>query len=186
MNTSQSIEINEKQLSQFSSDVETLWANKAIQVLQTPPTPIEFLRDYVHLSTPVIIKNAFPIVTLDELIESVDEEKDSTSNTNPLTLNVDVTPDGHGDMIRVVNDEKMFVMPETREMSFHEFRRGLRENSNPDRRERYSSMNMDDNGLVMLSTDDNCSKFNSDSTKDEEYYDHEVLYYSRQVCVLRT
>ena len=124
--------------------MKSLWVSKvkakqqpsSIQTLDSLPTPIHFLREYVNLSVPVIIKNAFPIVTLDELVTSVavddndddDNNDDQNNEEHALNLNVDVTPDGHGDTIRIVDGEKMFVMPEVRNMSFTNFRDRLRKN----------------------------------------------------------
>lgn len=157
------IEITETHLSQFSSDVESLWV-KPIITLDSPPSPIHFLREYVNLSVPVIIKNAFPSVTLDELVESLGD------GANVLNLHVDVTPDGHGDTIRKVDGEKMFVMPEVRTMSFIEFTDRLRKQriiSSSDS----PVLDTDENGLRMLS-----STNRDDSTS-------EVFYYSRQVSM---
>ena len=62
------IKIRQENISQFSNDVDSLWM-KPLETLHCPPTPLQFLREYVNLSTPVLIKNAFPTITLDELIE---------------------------------------------------------------------------------------------------------------------
>lgn len=173
----ESIKITDEQLSQFSLDVESLW-NKPIQILYHVPTPIQFLREYVNLSTPVIIKNAFPKITLDELIAST-----TTHQDEDFCLNVDVTPDGHGDTIRIVDDEKIFVMPEVRKMSFKEFRDKLRANNTHNQNTVVEVK--DENGLITLSSTNNLQnlkKCTPDANNNNP--DNEVFYYSRQVSLI--
>lgn len=168
------IKIREDHLSQFSSDVDSLWA-KPITTLDSPPTPLVFLREYVNLSVPVLIKNAFPTLTLDELVTSVDHDEN-------LKLNVDVTPDGHGDTVRIVDGEKMFVMPETRSMSFAEFRNQLRKKrgeSEINWSTDSSSLEKDENGRRVFSSSHHEASDNDDSNTT---IDDAVFYYSRQVC----
>jgi hypothetical protein len=176
---SASIKITDEQLSEFSSDVESLW-NKPIQILHDVPTPIQFLREYVNLSTPVIIKNAFPKMTLDELIAS-----STTHQDEDLCLNVDVTPDGHGDTIRIVDGEKIFVIPEVRNMSFKEFRDKLRANNSY--KHNVSIGEKDENNLIkLLSTKtrnlQNLKICRPDTNSSN--IDNEVFYYSRQVSLI--
>ena len=167
-----SITIKDENLSQFSSDVESLWM-KPIQTLHCPPTPIQFLREYVNLSTPLLIKNAFPTITLDEII-------DIDNDIAELELNVDVTPDGHGDTIRTVDGKKMFVMPQVQKMKFAEFRTKLRKNRKVKQmqNERYSDLERDDNGRFTFPSSDA-----NNGESDSLLSDNEVVYYSRQVCV---
>jgi hypothetical protein len=93
--TEKSINISHKNLLDFSSDVGSLWAQSAkpVEILSELPSPLSFMRDYVALSRPFIVRNAFPRVSLDDLISHFSSELD-------LKLNVDVTPDGYGDSIR--------------------------------------------------------------------------------------
>lgn len=196
-NQSPIIEIRNEHLSLLSSDVESLWASKArsIQTLDTPPSPIHFLREYVNLSVPVIIKNVFPTVSLDELlvIEDVNvinhSQKEGNVNQVPvseLRLNVDVTPDGHGDTIRVVDGEKMFVMPQVRNMAFSEFRDRLRDSQRRKLQRKQQRQEVDENGLQVLSSTLSSLSLethtDNDSSKHEDNHDDdEVFYYSRQV-----
>lgn len=113
--SSRNIIIDENHISNFSSDVQSLHATN-IAVLETVPDPLTFLREYVSLSKPVIIRNAFPKMSLDDLIQGNED----------LMLHVDVTPDGHGDCIRTVDGKRMFVMPLVREMTLDQLTRGLR------------------------------------------------------------
>ncbi len=178
MSESIKVTITDEHLSQFSSDVETLW-NKPIQILYDVPTPIQFLREYVNLSMPVIIKNAFPKITLDELIASTTTHQDD----NFLCLNVDVTPDGHGDTIRIVDGEKIFVMPEVRKMSFTEFRDKLRANNTHNHN--IIVEGRDENGLITLSSTNNIQNLKKCEQDDNNNNpDNEVFYYSRQVSLI--
>ena len=168
-----SIKIREENLSQFYNDVDSLWA-KPIQTLYCPPTPIQFLREYVNLSNPVLIKNAFPTITLDELI-------DTNNDIAELELNVDVTPDGHGDTIRIVDGQKMFVMPEVQKMKFTDFRDKLRKNAEVKelQNDEYGDLAKDENGrFVFMSSSPSCENTDVNNM----LHSHEVVYYSRQVC----
>ena len=133
-----------------------------IPVLDEPPSALEFLRNYVALSRPCIIRNAMLVKdgdtatnlgttatasTAPELQTTTSSLLVSTS-VRPLYLSlddivdidpqlqvqVDVTPDGHGDCIRSVWDhstqtaERLFVTPEQRRMTLEEFRNELRKN----------------------------------------------------------
>jgi hypothetical protein len=114
--SSRTIIIDEHHISNFSSDVQSLHATTNIAVLETVPDPLTFLREYVSLSKPVIIRNAFPKMSLDDMVQGNED----------LMLHVDVTPDGHGDCIRTVDGKRMFVMPLVREMTLDQLTRGLR------------------------------------------------------------
>jgi hypothetical protein len=140
-------------LESLYDDVQYLWTqssgNDTIQIYDEPPSGLDFLRNHVAVSRPCIIRNAIkndtngqPLhLTLDDLLEWQPH----------LTLNVDVTPDGHGDCLRRVDtstqcDERnksnnesksdktneistkeIFVKPMEVEMSIDEFVRRLRE-----------------------------------------------------------
>ncbi len=190
---SMSIKIDEEQLSQFSADVKSLWA-KPIPTIDDVPSPVEFLREYVHLSMPVLIKNAFPICTMDDISDQAHAYCASppctdTDNANgddqrkELTLNVDVSPDGHADTIRIVDGEKMFVMPEVREMSLTAFKNELRKGNQNEREHGSDSYSeWDENGNRTFTS----SKKNSvDIERNNGNLSLEdssaVFYYSRQV-----
>ena len=126
----------------FADDIQHLWLPSEIDVLEEPPTPLQFSRDYVSVSRPCIIRHAIvdpmtgrPLhLTLDDICQRLDP-----LNTR---LTVDVTPDGHGDCVRqVLNDAStmdkssqlmvMFVQPKECTMTLEEFKRKLRHQ--PDR-----------------------------------------------------
>jgi jumonji domain-containing protein 7 len=121
-------------LDRLQENVSSFWCSegKRITVLEMPPGSLQFLRDFVAPSRPCIIRNAIlnqqsfsPITTtLDELAEAFPD----------LLLQVDVTPDGHGDCLRKVRrrDEvgiqNVLVQPLQQTMSMSEFRMRLRQN----------------------------------------------------------
>lgn len=168
MTTDPIMKITKENLSEFSSDVETLHTTP-ITVLQDIPSPISFLREYVALSKPVLIKNAFPKISLDDLVRGNDA----------LILHVDVSPDGHADTIRVVDGEKAFVMPQTREMKFLAFVEGLRIQQ---KRQKNDVLDCDENGLKKVNYQTNEPQIEEPNHMDEE---EDVLYYSRQNDCLR-
>ncbi len=170
-----SITIRPKDLSMFSSDVQALWATP-IPTLSSPPKPLEFYRDYVSVSKPVLIRNAFPKISLDKIVEvtSVGGEE--------VHLNVDVTPDGHGDCIRIVNGERLFVMPECREMTLLELREGLRRQQQQQIGDKPNN-DIDKFGLQTFNNEDKReSQLNGTKLVGNKYSEEdEILYYSRQV-----
>ena len=88
-----------------------------------------------------------------------------------------VTPDGHGDCIRVVNREHMFVMPKCREMTMQDLREGLRKQQQPVRRGDVPYKKMYENGLKTFDDGDDDDGESQRIGRDDD----EVLYYSRQV-----
>ena len=179
-------------------------------------------------AAPVLIKDAFPVrTTLDELVSFVsdnngnknDDDDDDNDNCNyngngndngeNLRLNVDVTPDGHGDTIRIVDGKKTFVMPEVRNMSFIEFRDQLRKQGNNrtkvgqrehdgyddnDITNGSNSLETDENGRIVFTSSktktSTTTSTNTSSTHEKDdnkpinsnnEKDHGVYYYSRQV-----
>lgn len=163
-----SVLISHDHLSAFSSDVQSLWATH-IPILNDVPSPLSFIRDYVALSRPFIVRNAFPVLSLEKL-------KFHLSKDPELRLNVDVTPDGIGDCIRVLsNGEKIFVLPETRPVPCTDFVNGLRlQQMQPNYSDQVNDQNIiyDDNNLPILSDS------YLQSRKD-------IMYYSRQNDCLR-
>jgi jumonji domain-containing protein 7 len=162
--------ISDDALAAFSSDVASLHATP-IAVLEEAPTPLLFMREYVALSKPVLIRNAFPIISLDDIVEKNESVK----------LNVDITPDGHGDTIREVDGERMFVMPFLKEMTLEEFRDGLRKQQmklKDSNTKSSKDIKRDQNGLLSFSSTD-------EYTIKQDNCD-EILYYSRQNDCLRS
>ncbi|GKY95881.1 hypothetical protein MPSEU_000548700 [Mayamaea pseudoterrestris] len=123
-------------LQRLHDNVQSFWCGdtSTIPILDEPPSSLQFLRDFVGPSRPCVIRNAMPnkdengeplIKTLDELVEAHPD----------LMLQVDVTPDGHGDCVRRVrldNQEaktvQVFVQPQQRYMTLTEFFSQLRQN----------------------------------------------------------
>ena len=191
--TTSGMNIREENLSEFSSDVKYLWATTLAET-NNIPSPIQFLRDYVGLSKPLLIHNAFPTKSLDEIIAD-----ESSSSNEDVILNVDITPDGHGDCIRVVNGEQIFVMPQVEKMSLEELRDGLRkQQQNGEHRYRYvndRSIFKDENEHQSIN---HASRAESDTITDftkkvsqiddikNEDVDSKCLYYSRQNDCLRS
>mmetsp|Transcript_1861 Transcript_1861/g.3360 ORF Transcript_1861/g.3360 Transcript_1861/m.3360 type:complete len:373 (-) Transcript_1861:71-1189(-) len=166
-----SITIEEHHLSNFSSDVKSLHATN-ITILENVPDPLTFLREYVALSKPVLIRNAFPQISLGDVIQGNEH----------LMVNVDVTPDGHGDCIRTVDGKQMFVMPLVREMSLGQLRCGLREQQkqqqdHQEQKQEDKTM-VDENGLAVFHT--------TPVAPPRPTLSQEILYYSRQNDCLRT
>ena len=174
-------------LENFSDDVKCLWCPRNVPVLDRPPSPVTFLRDYVSKSTPCIIRSAitsYPnqslTLTLDDLVDHCRED---------LVLTVDVTPDGFGDCVRTVKDgemrKRMFVKPQEREMAILQFRDKLRLG----RREQSlvcSCSEVDNGGNAIFPLETADCRCDDDGREEKETNrtfcdDNEVLYYSRQV-----
>ena len=99
------------EIEQISDDVNDFWAPRSIKILDNP-SPLEFLRDCVSSYEPCIIRNAinhWPILnmTVDELF-AIYEVKDKTMEKH---IRVNITPDGYGDAVKEINNEKSFVYP---------------------------------------------------------------------------
>lgn len=153
--------LTETDLASFSEDVEYLWSSSSstIPVLNTPPSAFEFYRDFVSQSLPCIIRGTFPSssstngdnengnstsykrLTLDDLVNISRMKRTEHERETETMLTVDVTPDGHGDCVRLcdctVHDnmnnnktttvtKKIFVKPEQKRMSIEDFRTKLR------------------------------------------------------------
>jgi jumonji domain-containing protein 7 len=103
-------------LQEFHETVAALWCPSSIPRIPVPSS-LKFLRDYISVSRPCIIQNAVnQHYTLDDIV-SLDPS---------LELQVDVTPNGHGDCVHSVDEQQVFVMPETRSMKITDFRDALR------------------------------------------------------------
>ena len=202
--------VSTETLESFADDVDSLWASSSIPILEEPPSSLEFLRDFVSRSRPCIIKNA--ILTENDDDDNDDNSRRSRSSSRPplllslddlvalmegvnVVLDVNATPDGHGDCLRRVGVptrtegavEKelsiidMFVEPELRKMSFPQFRDRLRAKRKPCGR-------VDDENVldrIFLPTTVEPVVDDSHSENGESDDDNAVLYYSVQNDCLR-
>lgn len=86
---------NKTAIDSLLADSREYWVPSSVRVLQEPPDPLTFLRDYVSQSEPLIIRSAASSWravskwTLDYL----------TKTHGDLPLSVSLTPDGHADAI---------------------------------------------------------------------------------------
>jgi hypothetical protein len=214
--------VSTETLESFADDVGSLWCSPRIPVLKEPPSSLEFSRDFVSRSRPCIIQHAISaggvghehendhghgddsgrcrsgpplLLTLDDLVarmKGVD-----------AVLDVNATPDGHGDCLRRVavpapatstrtnsstagdDDEgaaedepsiiNMFVEPESRNMSFPQFRDRLRARRKGGRVDEHVSERIFQPILVEPVDDSNSENDDDDA----------VLYYSLQNDCLR-
>lgn len=100
-------------------DCDDLWTPRHVQRLDSFPTAIDFLRDFVSKSTPVIFSGAASSWRgakwdLDHL----------TRRCAGQEVSVNVSPDGRADAIKVVSETggaRLFVKPEERRMSMKAF-----------------------------------------------------------------
>jgi len=114
-----STSIMQKHMKNFSDEVDSLWCRhrREIPILDEPPNALTFVRDYVAMSRPCIIRNAVlsrrtnsPLkLTLDDIISTCSSKVSANENDDDdkkaiedITLSVNVTPDGYGDCIRTV------------------------------------------------------------------------------------
>ena len=203
----------DKALDLLSDDVGSLWAvapQASIPILERPPSPLTFLRDYVHPSKPCIIRNCIPaqnreggggerplILTLDDLVEICSNEKKSagtcsatTSDEGDIMLTCDVTPDGHGDCVRSVvsldlnhsgEPVGMFVKPEERRMTLKQFRDELRMGREEWSKRNNCNCNEDERANDQRDLATFGTKRNTNTTRKRP-----VIYYSRQNDCLRT
>lgn len=174
----------------FSDDVKHLWCPRSVPVLEQPPPPETFYREYVSTSTPCIIRNAILnkddqnslSITLDELCQQQQQQEE-----DDLVVTVDVTPDGHGDCVRTVQQhdddgrKRMFVKPQEQKMTLNEFRDRLRR-----RKQECRCECTDENGKAIYPLEKEKhhhlrDKNEPNAQADDEANGGEVLYYSRQV-----
>lgn len=193
-----------KTLEGFSDDVKHLWCPRtSVPVLERPPSPLTFHREYASKSMPCIIRNGVLnsdgsclSLTLDVLVTSC---HDVLCEQGEIMLTVDVTPDGHGDCVRTVSmsqDEttrRMFVKPQEQEMNITEFRDRLRSRRRDNGHSSSHHLETDESGKAIFPTlethhcqpndeNDGTAEDASSSCNDR----NEVLYYSRQNDCLRT
>ncbi|EJK74901.1 hypothetical protein THAOC_03394 [Thalassiosira oceanica] len=170
----------------FSDDVGSLWC-RPIAVLDSPPDPLSFLRDFVYPHVPCIIRNAIESEKGGPLILGLDDIVDLVGGEAELT--VDVTPDGHGDCARCVRKHpadgdwgvgKLFVKPHEQKMTLADFRNHLRKQEGSNAID--SAEDTDINGLSVLQTDSAPEGQSADLGRVEK----KVVYYSRQNDCLRT
>ncbi|KAG7365909.1 cupin-like domain containing protein [Nitzschia inconspicua] len=178
----------------FHDDVKYLWTTPEIPVYDEPPSSLEFLRNHVAVSRPCIIRNAIPnessgrplTLTLDDLVE----------NFSQLKLQVDVTPDGHGDCLRKVAmpterdasfTEQVFVKPLEMEMSMVDFCHHLRAGRakqvlRDDEEKMHQQLDQIEDQVFACADKRNDYNIKSDTVVS---LDDCVLYYSRQNDCLR-
>ncbi len=189
----------------FADDVRYLWCPTNVNILQEPPSPLSFHRDYVSTSRPCIIRNAIvdPItcnplhLTLNDIMERLD------ADTTLLT--VDVTPDGHGDCVRKVFPEPlesntttlMFVQPKEVRMSLREFhhrlqrQEGQQQQKEQEKGQHENNMRIIDSNhrpVVPLFVEDASRIFaeNDNPPVIPPLPEESIVYYSRQNDCLRT
>ncbi|GAX11696.1 hypothetical protein FisN_7Lh066 [Fistulifera solaris] len=202
-------EVDEKGIQCFVEDVQCLWCSSSrgridecpIAVLEEPPSALKFLRDFVSVSRPCIIRNAVSFrCTVTDLVR-LDPQ---------MQLVVDVSPDGHADVLRHVQtptekkDERIppeeddsnksdcirtiFVQPEQRCMTIESFYNQLVHQSNQQiiKRKR-SYAGQEPCSQVFQSIEKQAAKKENgnDPISDETLEDESVFYYSRQNDCLR-
>lgn len=102
-------------LCQFSENVSDYWVNKSIQRVYCP-TPLQFLRDYANLYHPVIITGIIDHwPALDWNMESISE------CFGDQLVNVNLTPDGKGDIVKNISGIRSFVYPAEVDMTMKTF-----------------------------------------------------------------
>eukprot|EP00980_Cylindrotheca_fusiformis_P011112 scaffold2553_cov138-Cylindrotheca_fusiformis.AAC.20 len=142
-------------------------------------SPLQFSRDFVQCSRPCIIRNAFLddggnplLMTLDDICDVLDRDE--------TILSVDVTPDGHGDSVRTLNDgSKLFVQPSECDMTLREFTRRLRR---PRPSNNGEATKLDSNGRPIVKM---CDKVLDEKVTEVSLPADSVVYYSRQNDCLR-
>ena len=100
-------------LNQLSDEARELYLSPSITVLDSPPSPLVFYREYVSKNRPVIIKNA--LMKWEALAKWTDDYLDKSLGT--LQVSVAVTPNGYADAPL----GNRFLLPEERTMPFHSF-----------------------------------------------------------------
>jgi jumonji domain-containing protein 7 len=187
----------------FSDDVGSLWC-RPVAVLECPPDALTFLRDFVHLNVPCIIRNAITVnkngnddalrLSLDDIIDRVGED---------VVLTVNVTPDGHGDCVRDVlidsssnirddgnkslqrteSIRQMFVKPHEQQMSIAEFRQLLRKDCEFNK---CSSKTEEKLATYPICNNTPGSCSDDETTNTSRRRTSPVVYYSKQCDCLRT
>ena len=196
-------EIDANGIGQFAEDVQYMWCQSSyinehavVTVLDEPPSALEFLRDFVSVSRPCIIRNAVSFrFTVNELVERCPQ----------IELVVDVSPDGHADVLRHVREDEdgssgdsnpvrtIFVQPEQRVMTVEAFHQQLIGQSSHRRTNTDDSASLQQEPFshvfsVARKRQLNHDKINNDSDSEEEEIPEEndgVFYYSRQNDCLR-
>lgn len=170
-------------LDAFSDDVGSLWCPSLIPIVEREMTSLEFCRDFVSKSRPCILRGdsstgrgiSLPRWTVEDLQSLCGDD---------LEITVNVTPDGHGDAIRMVQLsvgdnrpvlERAFVLPEERSMKLRDFVRELRTSSEE---ESSDQEGIDSNGLPIL------NQHRDERTSSSPI--KSVHYYSMQNDCLRT
>lgn len=178
------------QLESFGDDVASLWCSSIIGRLQQTPESsftLEFQRDYVSRSRPCIIEKAIQNSIGGDLTLSLNELVERASSQ--LSITVNVTPDGHGDVVRTVHGadgrtRRMFVKPQEKAMTLSEFTKQLREAGRDEIKTPDFTSPFDTDGRAILSLAEATAGPNVLLSCATNIND--VLYYSRQNDCLRT
>ena len=115
-------DVVEEALDALSRNCKDLWASGPIDVLDRPPSALEFARDYVGPSRPVLIRglvapeHGFDVAGWD--LASLAARAD----VRDARVTVAATPNGWADaVVAAAGGERGFVQPEEREMRFADF-----------------------------------------------------------------
>ncbi|MED6268887.1 hypothetical protein CHARACLAT_027288 [Characodon lateralis] len=99
----------QQRLAEFSLEAHDLYLNNSMPLLDGPPEPLQFYRDWIGPNKPCVIRNAYSHwPALSRWTPKYLREKIGSK-----VISVAVTPNGYADA--VVGDR--FVMPEERQMS---------------------------------------------------------------------
>jgi jumonji domain-containing protein 7 len=201
-------EVDENAMESFVDDVQYLWCSSSrdridecpIAILDEPPSALEFLRDYVSVSRPCIIRNAVSFrCTVSDLVHRCPQ----------MELVVDVSPDGHADVLRCVQipakeEDKpisadgsvsksdgirtIFVQPEQRCMTIESFHKQLihQNNQRIKHKRSYYSLREPCSRVFQIIEKQLAKEENGNNPSSEETLEDEsVFYYSRQNDCLR-
>jgi jumonji domain-containing protein 7 len=161
-------------------DVESLWighSNDGIPVYETLPNPDDFFRQHVAVNRPCVIRRQGTIGSLDNL---------HAAKSSDLSLQVDVTPDGHGDCLRQVQFKdstepvSCFVKPMECRMKWNEFRHALEKKASTVPNDTESKSQPIHNRVFTTCESQEVSGHDIPPPQ------HAVMYYSRQNDCLRT
>ena len=123
------------------------WAPRQVKVLENP-SPLEFLRDCVSCYEPCIIRGAidhWPILnaSLDELFAVYAGQVAGGGDEKRIKVNI--TPDGHGDCVKLIDGVRTFVYPAETELTLSAFK-AMMEDQRPGDAVPYASLQ--DNSLA--------------------------------------
>lgn len=98
----------------LSNDSREYYLGESVKYLSRPPTPIEFMREYVSCNSPVLIDHVtshWPALTIwsNEYLKKKLENK---------SVSVAIVPDGRADAIKLHRDQQVFALPYEKTMPF--------------------------------------------------------------------